>query len=576
MSPCLRFGPFDKLLVGTMKESKQGIGASELKRTVLVVEDNELNREVLCALLEDEFHIIEAENGLVGLERLEQHYKDISLILLDVYMPVCDGFEFLERKRQDARFDSLPVIITTGSGTTDDEIRCLELGANDFILKSSNRDVMKNRIRSVIRLRESAAKLNLVETDPLTGLYNREIFFYEMGRILRAEESGEYDIVCSDVENFRAMNEIYGREASDAFLRAAAEHLSALMPGLVLAGRLSDDVFAFLIKHQQGTWADRLAFGDELDGKRNYTINFGIYPHVDKSLTPSVACDRAIFALQTVQYRFSENTAWYLDDVHEKRLRRHRIEEEMQFALENTQFSVHYQPKHDIHTDGIGGAEALARWFHPELGSVSPREFISIFEHNGFITQLDFYVWEEVCREIRRCIDQGLEPVPISVNVSRIDFELPDLATRISQLVDSYGIDHSLLHIEITESVFSDCLEQIDKTLVELHDDGFIIELDDFGVGYSNFTSLFMLTLDIMKLDLGLVRYATEVNDFQILRSAIMLADSMGLKIVAEGVETAEQAAALKVLGCDYIQGYYYSPPLCADDFETYLKDHSR
>ncbi len=555
-------------------DSRRGIAVSQLKRTVLVIEDNELNREMLCDLLEDEYETIEAENGLVGLEKLEKHYEDISLILLDVYMPVCNGFEFLERKREDERFDSLPVVIMTGSGTTDDEIRCLELGASDFILKSSNLDVMKNRMRSIIRLRESAAKLNLIEIDPLTGLYSREIFYYEMGRILQLEGPDEYDIVCSDVENYRAMIEIYGREAAEAFLSAAAKRISSLMPELVLGGRLGDDVFAFLIKHQEGDWGDSLALGDELGGKRNYVINFGIYPKIDKTLSASMACDRAIFALQTIEHRFNENVAWYVDEVHERRLRVHRIEEEMQLALDQKQFTVHYQPKHNIHTDKIGGAEALARWFHPELGSVSPGEFIGIFEHNGFITQLDFYVWEEACREIRRCIDLGLKPVPISVNVSRIDFELPDLASRIAQLVDSYGIDHSLLHIEITESIFSSSPEQIEETLAELHDDGFIIELDDFGTGYSNFTSLFTLTLDVMKLDMGLVRYATETNDFHILRFAIMLADSMRLKIVAEGVETAEQAAALKVLGCDYIQGYYYSPPLCADEFEAYLKDH--
>ena len=164
------------------------------KRTVLVVEDNEMNREILCDLLLDDYEVLQAENGLDGLQQLEEHNGDISVVLLDVYMPVCDGYEFLERKRADGRYDSVPVIVMTASGSVDDEIRCLELGATDFVTKPYNIEVVKNRIMSVIRLRESAAMLNRLELDELTRLYSKEFFFHNAGIVLQSNPGVKYVI----------------------------------------------------------------------------------------------------------------------------------------------------------------------------------------------------------------------------------------------------------------------------------------------------------------------------------------------------------------------------------------------
>ena len=252
-------------------------------------------------------------------------------------------------------------------------------------------------------------------------------------------------------------------------------------------------------------------------------------------------------------------------------LREHQIEENMESALAERQFVVYYQPKHDLHTDVTGGAEALVRWTHPELGFVSPGQFIPLFERNGFITSLDFYIWEEVCKELRHCLDEGLPAVPVSINASRMDFDVPDLAGEIAALADKYHLDHSLLHVELTESMYSDNPGKIEKTLEELHNNGFHIELDDFGSGYSSLTSLNTLTLDVMKVDMSLIRQASATGDYSILRFCSLLADNLRLKTVVEGVEDAEQVAALKVLGCDYIQGYYFSKPLPPKEFEEYL-----
>ncbi len=546
--------------------------ARRRKRTILIVEDNEMNREILRELLADEYEVLEAENGLEGLDQLVRHGEEIALVLLDVYMPVYDGFEFLGRKRSDPRFDAVPVIIMTASSTVDDEIRCLELGASDFITKPYNVEVMKNRMRSLIRLRESSAMLGRLETDSLTGLSSKEYFYHTLTELLRADPAPRCDLVCSDVENFRAMNDRYGTAQCDRFLRALSAVLSERLPGLLFGGRIGADVFAFLIEHREDDWTGALTQEGEDARFGRFVVKYGIYKDIDRSLTAAAICDRATLAIASIKQKFGTNIACYDDAMRRQQLREHQIEHTMEAALAGHEFVVYYQPKHDLHTDRVGGAEALVRWISPEMGFVSPGEFISLFERNGFITSLDFYIWEEVCAELRRCLDAGAPVVPVSVNVSRRDFEAPDLAERIAALVDRYRLDHALIHVELTESMYSDNPDQIARTLEALHTDGFSVELDDFGAGYSSLTSLNTLPLDVMKIDMSLIRQAAATNDYSILRFATLLADGMRLKTVVEGVETAEQVAALKVLGCDYIQGYYYARPLPAAEFEAYLK----
>ena len=546
------------------------------KRTVLVVEDNDMNREILCELLSDEYTVLEAENGNVGLEQLDAHAGEVSIIMLDVYMPECDGFEFLSRKRQDPRFDTVPVIMMTASNAVDDEIRCLELGASDFITKPYNVEVMKNRMKSLIRLRESSTMLGRLETDALTGLYSKEFFYHTVEEVLLSNPDTAYDIVCSDVENFRALNDRFGTARCDSFLRSVAEDLPARIPGCLFGGRIGADVFAFLLRHYEGDWKGILTpEGDETRYSK-FTVKYGIFAEVDHSLSAAAICDRATLALGKIKKKFGVRVAWFDDEMRKLQLREHQIEENMESALAERQFVVYYQPKHNLHTDTTGGAEALVRWIHPELGFVSPGQFIPLFERNGFITNLDFYIWEEVCKELRHCLDSGLPAVPVSINASRMDFDVPDLAGEIAALADKYGLDHSLLHVELTESMYSDNPGKIEKTLADLHNNGFHIELDDFGSGYSSLTSLNTLTLDMMKVDMSLIRQASATGDYSILRFCSLLADNLRLKTVVEGVETAEQVAALKVLGCDYIQGYYFSKPLPPKEFEEYLLAHTR
>ena len=252
-----------------------------------------------------------------------------------------------------------------------------------------------------------------------------------------------------------------------------------------------------------------------------------------------------------------------------------QVMEDAADALTAGQFQVYYQPKHNIETGSIGGAEALVRWTHPELGFMSPGVFIPLFEQNGFITKLDRYIWEEVCKSIAEWKEKGYKQIPVSVNISRRDFEDPYLADIIIELVDSFGIEHSLFHIEVTESAYSDNPDIIVNTIQKLHDNGFVIELDDFGTGYSSMTALSKLDLDVMKLDMSLIQNDVPGTDKNVLEFSMQLAKMMKLITVAEGVETSGQADRIRSLGGDYIQGYLYSKPLVKIMFEEYLVSHS-
>lgn len=549
-----------------------GAGSQGKKRSILIVEDNEINREMLCAILDEDFRVIEAEDGIVGLEQMEKHYEDLSLVLLDVYMPRCDGFEFLRRKREDDRFDPVPVIVTTASDRREDEIECLRLGANDFVVKPYIVDIMINRINNIIHLRESASIVNQLTWDSLTNLYSREFFYRRVDDLLAANTHISYDMVCSDVTNFKTLNDRYGKANCDLMLHELADRLTLLLPDFIAGGRIGNDTFAFLILHQDDhEWVELLESMPKGLIATNIGIKFGIVEDVDHHLAVSLTCDRAIIALEQIKESFGAPVAWYNDELRRQQLREQLIVETMEQALKEHQFTVYYQPKHNMETNETGGAEALVRWIHPELGFVRPDHFIPLFERNGFVTRLDLYVFEEACKEIARCKELGLPIVPISTNVSRLDFDLPDLSRDLSLIADKYGIDHSLLHIELTETAYSENPERVIFSLQNLRDRGFMVELDDFGSGYSSLASLNMLPLDVVKLDMSIINQAAVLNDYRIVHSAIQMAEFLDLKTVAEGVETEQEAATLKELGCTFIQGYFFSKPLPSREFENYI-----
>lgn len=408
-----------------------------VKRKVLIVEDNEINREILKETLEDDYDVIEAVNGEEGLNILSQYYKDISLILLDVVMPVCDGFEFLSRQKSDSLLASVPVIVTTGNNSQEDELKCLGLGAVDFITKPYNARIVKSRIDSVIKLRESSMTLAAIEKDELTGLYTRQAF--------------------------------------------------------------------------------------------------------------------------------------YTDEMNQKQLAQRQMGNDFKSAIANREFKVYYQPKYDVNTENIVGAEALVRWQKPDGTLISPGAFIPLFESDGLVVHLDEYVFENVCQFQKERMENKLPMVPISVNLSRASIHFNDVVEHYVDIVNQKQIPFECVPIELTESatLYSEKILEITDQLVKA---GFKLHMDDFGSGYSSLTSLNELNFSTVKLDKSLIDYIDQVRGKKIVQQAIELGHGLDMKVVAEGVESKEQKDCLKEMHCDMIQGFYYSKPLKQEDFIEKLR----
>lgn len=541
-------------------------------RTVLVIDDIEMNRELLCDILGDEYEVVQAANGVEGLEALTRLRGDVSLVLLDIVMPVMDGFGFLRAFRADARYDGIPVIVATSSDGPGDEERCLELGANDFVRKPYEAEVLLNRVSNFIALGEARATMAQLRRDALTGLDSREYFARHADGLLAAHGSA-FDMVCCDIRDFKMLNERYGRAQCDRLLRELAGRLVEL-PGVVAAGRIGGDAFGVLAQRAGQDWDGLLSGIARFDWMPHLFVRFGIVEDVGYGDPADLLCDHALVAAEQLRDSSGAGVARYDEAIRERQRAERAIADGLERAFAERQFVAYYQPKHDA-TGRVAGAEALVRWAHPEMGLVPPAAFIPVLERNGMVSDLDSYVCSEACREVARLAELGFAPVPVSVNVSPLDFDYPGLSRSILEIADDSGIDHELLHLELTETACAGDPSSVVRSLEDLRAHGFKVDLDDFGSGFSSLSQLNTLPLDVMKVDASLVRNAVETDDFRIVRMALQLARTLGLETVAEGVETFDVAERLCALGCDLVQGYCYSRPLPAGDFEDYLRFHA-
>ena len=546
------------------------------QKKILVVEDNELNRAMLVEILSGHYTTLEAGNGKEALEILRKSRDTICLILLDVVMPVMDGYAFLDIVRQDPRLSLIPVIVMTQNNSEDVEVSALSHGATDFVPKPYRPQVILHRIASILHLQETAAMVNQFRYDRLTRLYSKEFFFQKAQEVLVRNPDKEYNIVCSNIVNFKLYNDTFGIPAGDRLLKNFAAAIEEFQGEGVVAGRYGGDRFIILQERgreiAQRSVFERSMRADRPDDLRNVDIKWGVYEITDRYLPMEYMCDRAMLAADSIKGQYNQIIAIYDDALRKKLLREQNITSSMEAALENNQFTVYFQPKYRASDSRLCGAEALVRWIHPEWGFMSPGEFIPLFEKNGFISKLDQFVWERTCAHIRQWQDKGYPPLPVSVNVSRADVFQSDLAESLSNLTKKYGIDPKLLHLEITESAYTENSKQIISMVDQLRARGFIIEMDDFGSGYSSLNMLSQLKLDVLKLDMKFVQSETgQGTDRGVLRLVVEMAHRMNLSVVAEGVETQQQLSRLQEIGCDYVQGYLFSKPIPAADYDTML-----
>lgn len=556
----------------------QAPGAVGGKRTVLVVDDAELNRDLLELQLQDEFTIIKAADGLEALSILQERYSDISLMLLDLIMPNMGGEELLCRIQGDALLSSVPIVVMTSEDSTAMESRCLELGASDFIRKPFDPFILHHRVRGLIRLHEADSALAAIERDSVTGLYNKEAFVHYAKAFRLKHKGSRLVAVVSQIADFEYLEDRYGAEALRNHLSSTGQMLQGTA-STSIAGYIGEGRFVSLsIEDERMTesWL-RSSMDEFLEGAPipSVRVKFGIYRPVpaDRELTQVY---RTIGAKMRLLEDSHRDDIMIIGPEEEAALeRRRQLAADVESSLTNGDFYVVFQPKHRASDGSLCGAEALVRWNHPQLGPVSPGEFIPLFEENGFINQLDSYVHTHVYRMMRSWLRAGLPVVPVSANFSRrdlLDSGYVDYLVEVKR-TQPQDVPSHLLRAEITESLLTHDLDLLLENLGKLHSVGYKIELDDFGSGYSNLAALGDLPIDTLKLDMSLVR--TLDTKEPVLRHCIQLAHDLDLKVVAEGVETKEQLDKLSKLGCDVVQGYYFSRPLPEDEFVDYLKAHA-
>ena len=550
------------------------------KKTILVVEDQELNRVILRQILAEEYEVLEAENGREALDILREHSGAVALILLDIVMPVMDGYTFLSIIKKEPACSAIPIIVTTQSDGDTDEVAALSHGATDFVAKPYKPQIILHRVASLINLsalQKTAAMVSLFQTDQLTGLFSKEYFYQRAKEILSQNPDQEYDIICSNIENFKLINDAFGVPAADRLLREIAALLQQKTKDMGICGRLNADRFGCLIMRQReytdAMFRNTLEQINALTEIKNIVVKWGVYPVGKNAATVEQMCDRALLTAQSIKGQYGIHYATYNDTLRSQLQRRQRITDNMEAALAEKQFAIYLQPKYRVKDSALIGAEALVRWNHPEWGLQPPSEFIPLFEKNGFITKLDRYVWDAVCGILREWDDKGYPPLSVSVNVSRADIFHADIAEVLLETVNRHGLPPERLHLEITESAYAEAPDRIIETTGRLRALGFVIEMDDFGSGYSSLNMLSKMPVDILKLDMKFLQGEIEKSgDEGIIRFIMDLAHYMKLGVVAEGVETEKQLNYLRAIDCDCVQGYYFARPMPVREFEALMK----
>lgn len=344
------------------------------KRKILVIEDNQLNREILKELLSEQYHVFLASNGKEGLRILEENADTISLILLDVMMPVMDGYAFLDHIREDSKFGMIPVIVMTQSGGTEEQIQALSHGATDFVPKPYNAQIIMRRMANLISLRETSSVVNQFKFDGLTGVYSKEYFYNSVNKALQEDPDGDYCIICSNIENFKLVNDVFGMKEGDRLLQETAQFLKKMTGDHGFCGRLSSDRFLLFQKKSDQCINKDIFNNPELftTAMKSVIMRWGIYDITDRSVSVEQMCDRAMLAADSIRGKYSRYFAVYDDRLRASLLREKMITDSMEKALAEKQFTVYLQPKYSLANETIVGSEALVRWFHPEFGFISP------------------------------------------------------------------------------------------------------------------------------------------------------------------------------------------------------------
>jgi diguanylate cyclase (GGDEF)-like protein len=569
------------------------------KPAILIIDDDVPIRQLLLEILSDSYACCEAESAEQALTALAKDHFD--LVISDINMGGMSGLELVPHVHSISA-DSV-VLMISGQSNIETAIEALRVGAFDYImkpfdtrhveaaveraLKQSSLLKEKRRYKDQLEklLTQRTAEVNrLAYYDTLTGLPNRTLFEDRLDQAVAvSQRAGELlGILFISLDQLKKVNDTLGHLPGDLLMKQVAGRLTSCVPKGDTVARFGGDEFAVMLTKVGGakdvveiigSIRDALHPPFQLDGQELFatsSVGVSLFPH-DGNETQSLL-KNAGSALYRAKKSGADNYRFYTEDMNSKASKQFALETSLRHAIDNEEFVLHYQPRLAVDSLKITGVEALVRWQHPQLGLLSPAEFIPLAEDNGLILPIGEWVLRTACRQNREWQEKGFTPMRIGVNVSARQFQQQHLAEIVLEILEETGLAPNYLDLELTESsIMSNAQATID-VLTRLKGMGVTISIDDFGTGFSSLSYLKRLPIDALKIDQSFVRdLTTDPDDAALVMAIVTLAHNLRLQVVAEGVETEEQLRFLHLLRCDEVQGYFFSKPLPAAGLERVL-----
>lgn len=542
---------------------------------IFIMDNNADDKALFRKILKDSYSLHELNDISSVFAKI-----DVGLIpkaiIVDMAHP--ESVFLMRELQQGSKTRIIPVIAIIANDNSEARLTALKECAVVTLMRPLDPEFMANIV--AITVERHSRNILTESIDEKTGIFKREYFCTTVREILTENPDKKHVIIRWDIDRFKVVNDSFGTSMGDSILLHIGETLIKSKDMFEAYGHWTADNFVLLMEESKFN-PDYLLYSltkalSKFLKSFKFVLRMGVYEVDDPHLDVNLMCDRAFLALRSTKEKADYYCAYYTNSMRDALIEEQELTAEMNNALEQGQFHVYLQPQYDYALNKMCSAEALVRWIHPEKGLISPARFIPLFEKNGFVTRLDEYVWEQSCKFLRNLLNRGLPVVPIGINVSRRDVDIDWLIKVLTTLIENYKLDPSYIHVEITESAYMDNPEMLIKLVNTLHEHNFQVQMDDFGSGYSSLNMLKDVFVDTIKMDMKFI--SNSLNDSgNIERSGIILsylirmAHWLKMTVIAEGVETKEQADYLRNIGCLYMQGYYFARPMPLADFEKLL-----
>jgi len=564
-------------------------------KTVLLVEDNLGDARLLREMLNEQNSLSTQLTHLECVSDAESYLVEhaVDIILLDLGLPDAQGLEAIQRAH--AAAPGVPLVVLTSLDDVSLAVQALQLGAQDYLIKGQieTRGLLRALRYAIERKNMEGAALaaarrmaHSAEHDFLTGLPNRMLLNDRVGQAiaLAARHTKRVAVLFLDLNGFKHINDSLGHPTGDKLLQSIAKRLVDCIRGSDSVSRQGGDEFVILLLDLERAedaaitarrMLEAVALPHRIDQHDlHVTASIGVSVYPDDGLDADTLIKNADTAMYQAKENGRRNIQFFKSAMNARAVERQFLEEGLRWALERQEFALHYQPKVNLMTGAIAGAEALIQWTHPTRGPINPAAFIPVAEECGLILPIGAWVLREACAQARAWMDVGLSVKSMAVNVSAMEFRDKNFLNSLFAILDETGLDPRSLELELTESVLMKHAAFTASILQTLRKRGVKVAIDDFGTGYSSLSYLQRFPVDALKIDQSFVRQiSTAGDDTTIVKAVIGMARGLKLRIIAEGVETLEEVAFLRAYRCEEAQGHYFSRPVPSQQFAMLLRN---